>query len=225
MPTATPTRKWLKNTQLILEELSPVEPRALRKDVSLLDRQQAFESHPGRHAPADVADGNDGPGSHWLDGHRHADLRDVGQVEAALHLFQAELRAGHQPADRPDPRGAGDGPSVSFIGPRPNIFDLVGSSRRKRLEVRQPILTNGDLEKIRSIGHTEDRFDTKTLDTAYNVDEGAAGMAGAVERLCDRAEAAVHGGYNIIILSGPPGRAGPAYRSRRCSRRRRSTIT
>src|SRR5262249_14381198 len=63
------------------------------------------------------------------------------------------------------------------------------------------ILTNGDLEKIRSIGHTEDRFDTKTLDTAYNVDEGAAGMAGAVERLCDRAEAAVHGGYNIIILS------------------------
>ena len=90
---------------------------------------------------------------------------------------------------------------VSFIGPRPNIFDLVGSSRRKRLEVRQPILTNGDLEKICSIGHTEDRFDTKTLDTAYNVDEGAAGMAGAVERLCDRAEAAVHGGYNIIILS------------------------
>ncbi|RWP05233.1 MAG: hypothetical protein EOR00_33720, partial [Mesorhizobium sp.] len=41
---------------------------------------------------------------------------------------------------------------VSFIGPRPNIFDLVGNSRRKRLEVRQPILTNGDLEKIRSIG-------------------------------------------------------------------------
>src|SRR5690606_35538421 len=26
-------------------------------------------------------------------------------------------------------------------------------------------------------------------------------MQGAVERLCDRAEAAVHGGYNIVILS------------------------
>ncbi|MFT7759287.1 UNVERIFIED_CONTAM: hypothetical protein ODX46_25180, partial [Salmonella enterica subsp. enterica serovar Enteritidis] len=90
---------------------------------------------------------------------------------------------------------------VSFIGPRPNIFDLVGTSRRKRLEVRQPILTNGDLEKIRSIGHTEDRFDTKTLDIAYNVEEGANGMAGALERLCERAEAAVHGGYNIIIHS------------------------
>ena len=90
---------------------------------------------------------------------------------------------------------------VSFIGPRPNIFDLVGASRRKRLEVRQPILTNADLEKIRSIGHTEDRFDTKTIDMTYGSNEGPEGMQGAIERLCDRAEAAVHGGYNIIILS------------------------
>ncbi|MCZ8101446.1 MAG: glutamate synthase large subunit, partial [Burkholderiales bacterium] len=90
---------------------------------------------------------------------------------------------------------------VSFIGPRPNIFDLEGSSRRKRLEVRQPILTNQDLEKIRCIGHFEDRFDTKTLDITYPSEQGAAGMAGALERLCERAEASVHGGYNIIVLS------------------------
>ncbi len=37
-----PYAKWLHNTQLILEDLKPVEPRALRRDVSLLDRQQAF---------------------------------------------------------------------------------------------------------------------------------------------------------------------------------------
>ena len=67
--------------------------------------------------------------------------------------------------------------------------------------MRQPILTNGDLEKIRNIGHTEDRFDTKTLDMTYPSDQGADGMAGALERLCERAEAAVVGGYNIIILS------------------------
>ena len=41
---------------------------------------------------------------------------------------------------------------VSFIGPRPNLFDTEGQGRRKRLEVRQPILTNEDLEKIRAIG-------------------------------------------------------------------------
>ena len=67
--------------------------------------------------------------------------------------------------------------------------------------MRQPILTNGDLEKIRSIGHTEDRFDTKTIDITYATAEGAAGMPGALVRLCERAEAAVAGGYNIIILS------------------------
>ena len=90
---------------------------------------------------------------------------------------------------------------VSFIGPRPNILDLEGTSRRKRLEVRTPILTNEDLEKIRCIGHFEDSFDTKTLDITYDAELGAAALDGAVDRLCDRAEAAVHGGYNIIILS------------------------
>ena len=49
---------------------------------------------------------------------------------------------------------------VSFIGPRPNIFDLEGSSRRKRLEVRQPILTNADLEKL--VETTDEWITTRT---------------------------------------------------------------
>ncbi len=72
---------------------------------------------------------------------------------------------------------------VSFIGPRPNLLDHEGAAKAKRLEVRQPILTNGDLEKIRSIGHTEDRFDTKTLDFTYDVERGADGMEEMLERL------------------------------------------
>ena len=101
----------------------------------------------GSRLPA-VADGDHRPGGGRLDGQRHADLGAVGQVEAALHLFQAELRAGHQPADRPDPRRAGDEPRLVH---RP-AAEPVRSRRprqRKRLEVRQPILTNEDLEKIR----------------------------------------------------------------------------
>ncbi|RVI62765.1 glutamate synthase large subunit, partial [Sinorhizobium meliloti] len=85
--------------------------------------------------------------------------------------------------------------------PRPNILDHEGMAHAKRLEVRQPILTNGDLEKIRSIGHTEDRFDTKTLDFTYDISRGAEGMLEMLDRLCERAEAAVKGGYNIIVLS------------------------
>ena len=90
---------------------------------------------------------------------------------------------------------------VSFIGPRPNILDHDGSAKKKRLEVRQPILTNEDLEKIRCIGHVEDSFDTKTLDITYDAAKGADGLSEALRRLCERAEQAVNGGYNIIVLS------------------------
>ena len=66
----------------------------------------------GRHQHPDDADGGHRRGSRGLDGQRHADLGAVGPAEAALHLFQAEFRAGHQPADRSDPRGARDEPRL-----------------------------------------------------------------------------------------------------------------
>ncbi|MBP0650172.1 hypothetical protein J8J40_24310, partial [Mycobacterium tuberculosis] len=54
---------------------------------------------------------------------------------------------------------------VSFIGPRPNLFDLEGAKAHHRLEVRQPILTNEDLEKIRAIETVPDtHFRTITID-------------------------------------------------------------
>ncbi len=91
---------------------------------------------------------------------------------------------------------------VSFIGPRPNLFDLEGESKRKRLEVRQPILTNHDLEKIRRIGEFEDNpYRSKTLGITFAAASGDEGMAAAVNQLCSEAEAAVHAGFNIIILS------------------------
>jgi glutamate synthase (NADPH/NADH) large chain len=91
---------------------------------------------------------------------------------------------------------------VSFIGPRPNILDLEGHGTRKRLEVRQPILTNADLEKIRAIGAMEDNpYQSITLDITYPASEGAEGMESALEALFSEAEFAVHAGTNIIILS------------------------
>src|SRR5205814_1945898 len=91
---------------------------------------------------------------------------------------------------------------VSIIGPRPNLFDLEGSSHTKRLEVRQPILTNADLEKIRSISDVGDgHFRSRFLDTTSPAEHGAAGMKDTLDALCARAEAAVRGGINIIILT------------------------
>ncbi|CAI2933291.1 glutamate synthase large subunit [Aminobacter niigataensis] len=198
--TKHPYKKWLANTQLILEELKPVEPRELRKDVSLLDRQQAFgytqEDTKLLMSPM-ATTGQEAVGSMGTD-------TPISAMSDKAKLLYTYFKQNFAQVTNPpiDPiREELVMSLVSFIGPRPNIFDLVGSSRRKRLEVRQPILTNADLEKIRSIGHTEDRFDTKTIDITYSAAEGAAGMAGAIERLCERAEAAVAGGYNIIILS------------------------
>ncbi len=195
-----PYKTWLANTQLILEELKPVEPRALRKDVTLLDRQQAFgytqEDTKLLMSPM-ATTGQEAVGSMGTD----TPISAMSDKSKMLYTYFKQNFA--QVTNPPiDPiREELVMSLVSFIGPRPNIFDLVGSSRRKRLEVRQPILTNGDLEKIRSIGHTEDRFDTKTLDITYASSEGASGMPAALDRLCERAEAAVAGGYNIIILS------------------------
>ena len=195
-----PYETWLDNTQLILEDLKPVAPRAVREDVSLLDRQQAFgySQEDTRILMAPMATtGQEAIGSMGTD----TPISAMSNKSKLLYTYFKQNFA--QVTNPPiDPiREELVMSLVSFIGPRPNIFDLEGASKRKRLEVRQPILTNGDLEKIRSIGHTEDLFDTKTLDTTYDSDESADGMAVAVERLCKRAEQAVHAGYNIIVLS------------------------
>jgi glutamate synthase (NADPH/NADH) large chain len=191
---------WLKNTQIVLEDLKPVEPRAARTDVSLLDRQQAFgytqEDLAILLAPMAVT-GEEATGSMGTD-------TPISAMSSQSKLLYTYFKQNFAQVTNPpiDPiREQLVMSLVSFIGPRPNIFDLEGNSKRKRLEVRQPILTNEDLEKIRCIGHFEDSFDTKTLDITYASERGAAGMEAALERLCQRAEDAVRGGYNIIILS------------------------
>jgi len=91
---------------------------------------------------------------------------------------------------------------TSIIGPRPNLLGLNETDPHLRLEVHQPILDNVDLEKIRHIDQiTDGKFRTITLSMCYPVSEGAAGMKGAIDRLCTAAEQAVGEHYNIIILS------------------------
>ncbi|MBL8588816.1 MAG: glutamate synthase large subunit [Methylobacteriaceae bacterium] len=200
MSGAHPYRDWLSRTQIFLEDLKPVEARPMRSDVSLLDRQQAFgytqEDLAILMAPMAVT-GQEAVGSMGAD-------TPISALSSKSKLLYTYFKQNFAQVTNPpiDPiREELVMSLVSFIGPRPNIFDFEGNARRKRLEVRQPILTDEDLEKIRCIGYVEDAFDTKTLDTTYPSERGAAGMEDALVRLCDRAEAAVHGRYNIIILS------------------------
>ena len=200
LATANPYDRWVENTQIVLEDLKPVEARPSRADVALLDRQQAFgytqEDLKILIAPM-ASTGQEALGSMGTD----TPLSALSDQSKLLYTYFKQNFA--QVTNPPiDPiREELVMSLVSFIGPRPNLFDLEGLSRRKRLEVRQPILTDQDLEKIRSISLYEDRFETKTLNITYPTERGLDGMRDAITMLCERAESAVHSGYNIIILS------------------------
>ena len=114
-----------------------LEPRFARSpaDVRL---------HSGRSETPDGADGGDRRRGGRLHGQRHADLGFVREGEAAVHLFQAELRAGHQPADRSDPRGTGDEPCLHHrsapepVRSRRHVEDQAARSASADPDQRQP---------------------------------------------------------------------------------------
>src|SRR6202030_489515 len=90
---------------------------------------------------------------------------------------------------------------VSMIGPRPNLLGRDAGAH-KRLEVHQPVLTNADVEKIRSISELVDgAFRTATIDCSWPASEGAEGLSNAVIRICHNATDAVLADNNILILS------------------------
>ena len=90
---------------------------------------------------------------------------------------------------------------VSMIGPRPNLLGHHAGSHY-RLEVSQPILTNTDLEKVRSITSiVGEAFRTRTLDATWAAMRGIDGLVPALDRLCREATDAVIDGHNILILS------------------------
>src|SRR5688572_27624616 len=90
---------------------------------------------------------------------------------------------------------------TSMIGPRPNLLGRDAGTH-KRLEVDQPILTNGDLEKIRSVESSLDgAFRTETIDLTWDAESGAEGLEMAIKEMCWAATEAVLADKNILILS------------------------
>ncbi|MXN65338.1 glutamate synthase large subunit [Stappia sp. GBMRC 2046] len=201
LSTAYPYKDWLHRSQIVLEEMPAVRQRAPVAGESLLDRQQAFgytqEDIKLLMQPMATV-GQEAIGSMGTD----TPISALSDKSKLLYTYFKQRFA--QVTNPPiDPiREELVMSLVSFIGPRPNLLDLEGTSTHKRLEVRQPILTNEDLEKIRAIGDIADnQFSAKTLDITYSADKGAEGMEPAVKLLCENAEKAVRNGYNIIILS------------------------
>ena len=196
-----PYEAWLEATQIVLEELPESSGKAALSNLALLDRQQAFG-----YSQEDIkilmtpmgSIGEEATGSMGND----TPISALSDKSKLLYTYFKQNFA--QVTNPPiDPiREEIVMSLVSIIGPRPNLFDLEGTSKTKRLEVRQPILTDKDLEKIRSIGDVEDNpFKSCTLDTTFAAEQGAAGLEPALKQLAADAEKAVRDGINIIILS------------------------
>jgi glutamate synthase (NADPH) large chain len=185
----------------VLEELRDAPTKGLRSNLPLLDRQQAFGysqedinvlmtpmASTGEEANGSM--GNDTPISALSD-----------KPKPLFTYFKQNFAQVTNPPIDPI-REELVMSLVSIIGPRPNLFDLKGMAGTKRLEVRQPILTDADLEKIRSISEIADtHFKSRTLDTTFHAGLGASGLEQVLDELCARAESAVREGVNIIILS------------------------
>ena len=196
-----PYKEWLKRTQLVLEELPAIKSQPRQSNLSLLDRQQAFgytqEDLKILMAPMGST-GEEAVGSMGND-------TPISALSSKAKLLFTYFKQNFAQVTNPpiDPiREEIVMSLVSIIGPRPNLFDIEGTSRTKRLEVRQPILTDSDLEKIRAISDMNDnQFKSCTLDATFQADQGAAGLEPTLKQLKASAEKAVRDGYNIIILS------------------------
>jgi len=87
---------------------------------------------------------------------------------------------------------------ASAIGPEGNLLD-EDPRHAHQLVMKQPILRNLELEKLKQAGH--DIFATQTLDITWPAEEGPDGMSRRLADLCDEAYQALESGVNVLILS------------------------
>ncbi|MBC7493005.1 MAG: glutamate synthase subunit alpha, partial [Novosphingobium sp.] len=220
-----PYEEWLKAAQYKLKDLQVVEPiqfdfgPGAQPDVSqlsaqaFLKRQQAFG-----YTQEDVSKflepmgiiGEDPIGSMGTD-------TPIAVLSSRSRLLYDYFKQNFAQVTNPpiDPiREELVMSLVSMIGPRPNLLGHDAGTH-KRLEVDQPILTNADLAKIRSVEAALDgAFRTATIDMTWDAEAGAAGLGMAMKEMCWAATEAVLADKNILILSdraeGPDRIAMPA---------------
>jgi glutamate synthase domain-containing protein 2/glutamate synthase domain-containing protein 3 len=84
------------------------------------------------------------------------------------------------------------------IGAEDNLFE-ESERHCRQLQLKQPILTNEELERIKRLN--VEGLRTITLTTLYRVADGETGLRAALDALCKGASDAIESGYTIIVLS------------------------
>ena len=199
---ANPYKEWLENTQIILEEIDSKTIEKRRLDNEILNKGQKIFGYSQEDlkilmTPMAVT-GQEAIGSMGTD----TPISAISNKPKLLYTYFKQNFA--QVTNPPiDPiREESVMSLVSLIGPRPNLFDLKNLATTKRLEVRQPILKNSDLQKIRDISEIGDnQFFSRVIDVTFDKKIGPEGMKDCIDKLCESAEKSVLAGENIIILS------------------------
>ncbi len=201
MAAAYPYQEILDRTQIRVEDLPESTAPHMPPTAALLDRQQAFGytqedlkflmapmAETGMEATGSM--GNDAPIAAMSD-----------RPKLLYNYFRQNFAQVTNPAIDPI-RESLVMSLLSLVGPRPNLLGLKVDDSHPRLEVRQPILSNANLEKIRAIGTMVDNpFRAANLDITYPADHGADGMKSALDALCAAAQAAIESGDTVLILS------------------------
>jgi len=200
---AEPYENWLKAAQYKLKDLDLVEPELAQLPVettSLLDRQQAFgftQEDITRFLEPMAQVGDDPLGSMGTD-------TPIAVLSNRSRLLYDYFKQNFAQVTNPpiDPiREELVMSLVSMIGPRPNLLGQDAGAH-KRLEVEQPILTNDDVAKIRSVEAALDgAFRTETIDITWDASKGAEGLEAAIQAICWSSTEAVLADKNILILS------------------------
>ena len=161
---ASPTASGSTASRIALDDAARAGAARSAPRVPLLDRQQAFgyTQEDLKFILAPMA--ADGRGADRLDGQRRRRWRCCRTRPKTLYaLLQAAVRAGDQPADRPDPRGAGDvagllhrpaaEPARASTRPSPPMrleVEPAGArpSTRWRRSATSPLFTDGEFKAV-----------------------------------------------------------------------------
>ncbi|MEM9310729.1 MAG: glutamate synthase large subunit, partial [Pseudomonadota bacterium] len=217
---AAPYGEWLEQAQFNLDDLDRVDPEFAelpqdenQETPTLLEAQQAFgytQEDVSKFLEPMALKGDDPIGSMGTD-------TPIAVLSDRPRLLYDYFKQNFAQVTNPpiDPiREELVMSLLSMIGPRPNLLGHAAGTH-KRLEVKQPILTNEDLAKIRSVETTLDgAFRCSNIDMTWDAQSGVEGLELAIKEMCWAATDAVLQDQNILVLSdrrqGPDRIAMPA---------------
>ena len=85
-----------------------------------------------------------------------------------------------------------------YIGPEGNLLE-TSERQAHRLRLRHPILTNEEMQSLKSLDHRGWR--TATIDITFARNDAPGALVRALDRICDEAERAIDEGYSLVVLS------------------------